>query len=115
MPERDSHRRQTLCTLHAAGGGIVRRLSGSWIQMALLRKPRKLALALALVALALGCNRLEPDAPAHEAAAARELRAVASAQVDYARAYGGFACSLAQLGPPMKNVKPSLDAAGLID
>src|SRR5216684_1276694 len=74
-----------------------------------------LPLALALVALAPGCNRLERDAPAHEAAAARGLRAIASAQVDYARAYGGFACSLAQLGPPKKNVKPSLDSAGLID
>lgn len=79
------------------------------------RRSRKFALLLALLALASGCSRMERDAPAHEAAAARELRAIASAQVDYARAYGGFACNLAQLGPPLKNVKPSLDSAGLID
>jgi len=86
------------------------------MQIPLSRKAaRKLALPLALIAFGLGCNRLERDAPAHEAAAARELRAIASAQVDYARAYGGFACNLSQLGPPMKNVKPSLDSAGLID
>ena len=76
------------------------------------------SLVTALVAgmlLSAGCSGNKAAIATNETAAIGSLRAIASAEADYARNYDKvFACTLAQLGPPLKNLKPGRDAAGLI-
>lgn len=60
-------------------------------------------------------NLLRSRMAANEASAVGAMRTINGAQVNYNVNYGGYADSLAKLGPPAGGSSPSAAAAGVLD